>query len=208
MTKTWYIVLAHPIKSSFTHAVCEALTRGLAEAGVAFEIQDLYASNFDPVMTERDFNQFTGKGLPPEVLAEQAKVDQSECLILIYPVWWNDAPAILKGWLDRVLSKGWAYDISAEGSCIPMLKLQRVVIFNTAGNPAALNEGGGLNRAARLTKSLGTFQFCGVAELEHYILDEVTMSESRRREFLNLARSIGLGAGYTRSRGDQQEAKR
>ena len=192
----WYILLAHPNPASFNHAVCRALLEGLQEAGAYYEVNDLYATGFNPLMAGEDFNQFEDGGrLPADVLAEQAKVDRADCLALIYPVWWNDVPAVLKGWLDRVLSKGWAYDITADGHFMPLLKLKKVIILNTADNPLELLEAVGLNDAARLTKAEGTFAFCGAVDIDHRILGEVSSDERGRRRFLQEVKKIGLGVG-------------
>jgi NAD(P)H dehydrogenase (quinone) len=188
----WYILLAHPNPASFNHAVCNAFVEGLKQAGAAYRVNDLYASGFNPLMAGDDFNQFEDGGvLPEDVLAEQTAVEGSDGLTLIYPVWWNEAPAILKGWLDRVLSKGWAYDISAEGEFQSLLKLKKVVILNTADNPIELLENIGLNAAARLTKADGTFLFCGAAEIDHRILGEVSSDEQGRKRFLREVRELG-----------------
>jgi len=188
----WYILLAHPNSSSFNHAVCNAFIEGLKQAGATYEENDLYASGFNPLLAGKDFNQFEDGGvLPQDVLAEQAKVDGSDGLALIYPVWWNEAPAILKGWFDRVLSKGWAYDISADGEFVALLKLKKVVILNTADNPIELLEDIGLNGAARLTKAEGTFMFCGAAEIDHRILGAVSSDAEGRRRFLQEVKEIG-----------------
>ncbi len=184
----WYIVLAHPNPASFTHAVGRAFMQGLEQAGADWELNDLYASGFDPVMAGDDFNQFTTDGpLPGDVLAEQARLGRAHALALIYPVWWNEAPAMLKGWIDRVLSKGFAYDITADGTFQPLLKLRKVLILNTADNPNELLESSGLNAAARLTKAEGTFRFCGVPDVEHRILGAVSSDEAGRRRFLEEA---------------------
>ncbi len=188
----WYILLAHPNPGSFNHAVCDAFVQGLQKAGSEVKINDLYASGFNPLMRGSDFNQFIhGARLPDDVLSEQAIVDWADGLALIYPVWWNEAPAILKGWIDRVLTKGWAYDISPEGEFLALLKLQQVVIFNTADNPEELLEEQGLNQAAQLTKSLGTFGFCGVQSVTHHILGNVSSDETGRLNFLEKARQTG-----------------
>ena len=122
----WYILLAHPNPGSFNHAVCNALVEGLDQAGASYEVNDLYATGFNPMMAGDDFNQFEDGGiLPADVLAEQAKVERADCLALIYPVWWNEAPAILKGWFDRILSKGWAYDITADGEFRVPAKIEK-----------------------------------------------------------------------------------
>ena len=123
----WYVLLAHPNPGSFNHAVSSAFVEGLKETGAAYKVNDLYASGFNPLMAGDDFSQFEDGGvLPEDVVTEQEKVDAVDGLALIYPVWWNEAPAILKGWFDRVLSRGWAYDISAEGEFNALLKLTTV----------------------------------------------------------------------------------
>jgi NAD(P)H dehydrogenase (quinone) len=188
----WYILLAHPNPGSFNHAVCNALLEGLDQAGVSYEVNDLYASRFNPLMAGDDFNQFKdGGALPADVLDEQAKVEPADCLVLIYPVWWNEAPAILKGWFDRILTKGWAYDITADGAFRSLLKLKKVVILNTADNPMELLEESGLNAAARSTKADGTFTFCGVTEVDHRILCEVSSDADGRRRFLEEVKALG-----------------
>ena len=188
----WYILLAHPNPGSFNHAVCSAFVEGLKQSGAAYKVNDLYASGFNPIMAGDDFNQFEDGGiLPEDALAEQKNVDEADGLALIYPVWWNEAPAILKGWLDRVLAKGWAYDISAEGEFKALLKLIKVVILNTADNPIVLLEDNGLNAAARLTKADGTFLFCGAAEIDHRILGEVSSDEQGRKRFLREVKELG-----------------
>ena len=188
----WYILLAHPNPGSFNHAVCNALVKGLEQAGVSHEVHDLYATGFNPIMAGDDFNQFEDDGvLPADVLDEQAKVARADCLALIYPVWWNEAPAILKGWFDRILSKGWAYDITVDGNFKALLNLKKVVILNTADNPLELLEDIGLNAAARLTKADGTFSFCGAAEVDHRILGGVSSDEDGRRRFLHEVKELG-----------------
>jgi len=194
----WYVLLAHPNQASYNHAVCRSFVKGLSESGSVAQVNDLYATGFNPVMAGNDFNQFMDGGeLPEDVKAEQAKVDKAEGLALIYPVWWNEAPAILKGWIDRVLSKGWAYDVTSEGVFVPMLKLKKIIIFNTADNPEELLEGRGLNKASRITKKKGTFGFCGVKNVEHYITGNIGSDESARLKFLKMAEQIGRTGSYT-----------
>ena len=188
----WYILLAHPNPGSFNHAVCAAFLQGLKKAGAVYIFNDLYGSKFNPLMAGDDFNQFGDGGvLPEDVLAEQEKVDSVDALALIYPVWWNEAPAIMKGWFDRVLSKGWAYDISTAGEFEALLKLKKVVILNTADNPIELLEDIGLNAAARLTKADGTFLFCGAADIDHRILGEVSSDAQGRQRFLQEVEALG-----------------
>ena len=75
----WYILLAHPNPGSFNHAVCHAFVEGLDQAGASYEVNDLYATGFNPLMAGDDFNQFEdGRTLPADVLDEQSKVQQAD----------------------------------------------------------------------------------------------------------------------------------
>jgi NAD(P)H dehydrogenase (quinone) len=188
----WYVLLAHPNPKSFNHAVCRAFLDGLDEAGAPWTLNDLYAEGFDPVMGMADFRQFVPGGrIPPDVLAEQAKVENADALAMIYPVWWNEAPAILKGWIDRVLSHGWAYEMTPDGDFRPMLRLRHALVLNTADQPADLLEYSGVRGAARLTKNRGTLGFCGVDSVEHYILGSCSRDPEARAAFLEKARQLG-----------------
>lgn len=102
-------VFCHPRRQSFTGSLLEGFAAGLAEAGHEAEIADLYREGFDPVLGEDDFAQFDGGEMPGDVLAEQVRYERCDALVLIFPLWWYGMPALLKGWLDRVFSAGWAY---------------------------------------------------------------------------------------------------
>jgi len=103
-----YIVFAHPSKESFSWSVLQAFTRGLREAGHSFEIGDLYETGFESELDEnqyfRELGLDPGAPVPDDVKAEQDKVDRADALVFVYPVWWSDCPAKLKGWFDRVLT--------------------------------------------------------------------------------------------------------
>jgi NAD(P)H dehydrogenase (quinone) len=188
----WYVLLAHPNPASFNHAVALSFVAGIGEGGGEYRFNDLYQSGFDPLFKGEDFNQFeSDRPQPADVVAEQAHLDWAQGLALIYPVWWNEAPAILKGWLDRVLAKGYAYEVFEDGSFEGRLRLSKVLILNTADNPLEILEEQGLNQAARLIKDVNTFGFCGVSDIEHHILGQVSTDEAGRIEFLNLARRLG-----------------
>ena len=79
----WYILLAHPNPASYNHAVGRAFVKGLEAASAGNDVNDLYASGFNPLMAGDDFNQFIeGEKLPPDVLSEQAKIENAYLGIL------------------------------------------------------------------------------------------------------------------------------
>ncbi|MDR2492470.1 MAG: NAD(P)H-dependent oxidoreductase [Coriobacteriales bacterium] len=108
-----HIVYAHPSTESFTHAVLVAFMRGLFEARHSHTVSDLYAMSFNPELGlaeyEREHNYHNAAPVPDDVVAEQDKLNAADVWAFIYPVWWTDCPAKLKGWFDRVWTVGFAY---------------------------------------------------------------------------------------------------
>lgn len=105
------IVYTHPSENSFTNKVLKSFTKGLLESNHEIEISDLYKINFQSDMTEMEYNREgyvnTDLPIPDDVLLEQEKIEQADCICFIYPVWWSDCPAKLKGWFDRVFTVGY-----------------------------------------------------------------------------------------------------
>jgi len=118
-------VYSHPEPTSFTGALKDAAVEALRGGGHTIEVSDLYGERFDPVagrhdftgaadpgrfhyQTEQEHAHRTG-GFAPDIAREQRRFLEADLLILLYPVWWGGMPAILKGWIDRVLACGFAY---------------------------------------------------------------------------------------------------
>lgn len=118
-------VLAHPEERSLNAALHRDGVAALAEARHQVEVSDLYAMKWNPVVDRDDYalgderlhvgaasHDALERGtLSPEVRAEQAKLDRADLLVLQFPLWWFGLPAILKGWIDRVFVRGYAYSI-------------------------------------------------------------------------------------------------
>ena len=131
------IVYAHPSKKSYTFHVLEKLKSVLANENWNVEISDLYASNFISDMSEAEYERegFAKIQLPipADVLEEQEKIEKAGCIIFLYPIWWSDCPAKLKGCFDRVYSVGYAYgqnETSRKMKTIPY-----GLVICTAGHP-------------------------------------------------------------------------
>jgi len=147
-----HIVFAHPSHDSFTGRVLGELLRGLAAAGHVVTLSDLYASGFNPVMSREQYVRETRYScdlpVPEDVAREQARLDAAQVWVFVYPVWWTDCPAILKGWFDRVWSVGYAYapgqhDISPQLSARRMKVAEKAMVVCTAGHTVeALRDSG------------------------------------------------------------------
>ncbi|MDR2482356.1 MAG: NAD(P)H-dependent oxidoreductase [Treponema sp.] len=156
-SKGVFIVYAHPSEDSFTRHVRDEFIRGLESAGRRWILSDLYKMRFRTDMDESEYRReaFYRQDLPvPEdVLEEQRKINLSDGIAFIYPVFWSDAPAKLAGWFDRVWTYGFAYgipenpagnSITAEGT---MKRLEKGLVICSAGNTAAYFRETGLGPA-------------------------------------------------------------
>lgn len=127
-----FIVYCHPSSNSFTYCVKESFIKGLKEAGHSYEISDLYADGFNPVMSEREylreaFYDLNGP-VPEDVLREQEKINAADILVFIYPDFWTASPAMLEGWFQRVWTFGYAY-----GDSPSMKVLEKALLLITMG---------------------------------------------------------------------------
>ena len=133
-----YIVFAHPSKNSFTHSVLESFIAGLAESNHTYEIGNLYQMNFDPVMDISQYERevrITQTQVPQDVKTEHKKIQKAQALVFIYPNWWSDCPAILKGWFDKVWSYGFAYEY-IDNVRHSYVKPRNALVICTAGYTA------------------------------------------------------------------------
>jgi len=139
------IIYSHPSKKSYTYQVLKQLQSVIKKEKWDIEISDLYAMNFQSDMTEQEYERegFAQKELPipKDILTEHKKIEKADCIIFLYPVWWSDCPAKLKGWFDRVYSVGYAYKCSSD---LPKMKtIKYGIVVCTAGHPNDfLNETG------------------------------------------------------------------
>lgn len=131
------IVVNHPYEGSFCHALAHAAERGARRAGHETEILDLDALGFDPVMRRADLAAWREhRTLDPQVRDLQGRIDATDHLVLVHPVWWETAPAVMKGFYDKVLVPGWAYDDGLLG--LPrgrFARLRRVTVATTMATP-------------------------------------------------------------------------
>lgn len=130
------IIYAHPSKKSYTFQILEQLQALLWKEKWTVKCSDLYKMNFQTDMTEEEYER---EGLlqpdlliPADVQEEHKKIEWADGIIFLYPVWWSDCPAKLKGWFDRVYSLGYAYGNYGTSK----MKLQRFgIAVCTAGHP-------------------------------------------------------------------------
>ena len=167
------VLYAHPRPASFNRAVLEAFVEAAAARGHAPVVRDLYAIGFDPCVTEADLAAARGQGEPAEdVRREQAHVREADVIVAISPVWWIGWPAILKGYVDRVFSYGFAYAYG-PGGVAGLLGPRRAIVIGTTGSSEAHWRDSGKSEAVRVAQDVGTFELSGIAMIEHLTLSPV-----------------------------------
>lgn len=154
------IVFAHPERRSFNGALFDTAVRTLTDAGHVVTTSDLYRMEFDPVSDRRNFRTVKDPdylrlqaeetlaseqaGFAPDLEAEIAKLEACDLLLFQFPLWWFGLPAILKGWVDRVLVMGRIYGngrLYADGR----FKGKRAMLSLTTGGPAGAYVADGFN---------------------------------------------------------------
>lgn len=120
LVKNIAVVIGHPFKDSFSHALTEAYVDGATEAGAAVRVIDLATTNFTLSPAElndvrvRSINNMPG--LEPEIVDMVHTLDWADHIVLIYPVWWGTFPGILKSFIDRTVLSGVAFNYGKTGT--------------------------------------------------------------------------------------------
>lgn len=171
------IVYAHPNPNSFNAAIRDRIMLSLEQAGHDLRLRDLYDMHFDPVLDTAMLKQ----ELPERIVIEQNHLRWADDVVFIYPLWWYDRPAILKGWCDQVFSNGFAFSY-ATGTHEGTLPIRRVLIISTAGGSEEdLKKLGGDDMALD-PFARGTLGFCGVMDVRKRLFHSVPASSDQERE--------------------------
>lgn len=196
------IVFCHPCQDSFNRAVRDVVMAKLAAAGAEVRLSDLYAKGFTPVLT---WDEWKGYLSCPDnqapVAADVADVIWCDTLIFVYPTWWYGLPAMLKGWLDRVLLPDVAFMMPDEQNANIRSKLDHISrfgVFTTCGASWWLTALVGAPGRRTLMRGVGFLLPRGTRRVfaAHYLMDSSTAS-SRARHLAVVAarmdRLIGTG---------------
>lgn len=130
------VVYCHPCGESFNAAVRDVAVEALEQCGHDVHLVDLYGMGFEPVMHMDEWRGYykIGDNLAP-IRDQVQQLLWAEAVVFIYPTWWYGVPAMLKGWLERVLVPGFAFDMptSVRGSRPKLRHIGRVLALTTCG---------------------------------------------------------------------------
>jgi putative NADPH-quinone reductase len=132
------LVHAHPDPDSFNHSLVAAARRGLESAGHTVTALDLYGLNYQAVMNDDEWRAYeTDSPVRDPLVAEHvALVRSSDAMIFVYPTWWSAMPAIMRGWLERTMLLGVAFEFDKKRRLTPQLNhIKHLIGISTHGSP-------------------------------------------------------------------------
>jgi len=184
------IVVAHHDPQSLTHAVAAQVAAGLTAAGHSFEIADLAAEGFNPRYAAADHLVHRIRATPPaDVLAEQARIDRADALVIAFPIYWWSMPALLKGWVDRVFVNGWAIDYGPATPVVKKLRHLRVHLLALGAADESAFDRHGYAKAMRTQIDYGIFDYCGAQVVTSELLLE--SEDGAATAHLQTAKAVG-----------------
>jgi len=184
------LIIGHPNPNSFNAAIKDRIVEVGEQKGWITVVRDLYSMNFDPILSGKDIVGFKKGIFAPEIAEEHKHFEWADMITLVYPLWWAGLPAIMKGYLDRVLSYGFAYKYDNNGKC-PLLANKKAFMVCTLGEDIEFYERIGMIEALNKTSDFGIFGFCGTHVVDHLYFGSVSrVTPEERAEYLNRVEKV------------------
>jgi putative NADPH-quinone reductase len=176
------VILSHPDRRSFNHAIAHAACRALQRGGHTVCFHDLCEEGFDPLLPASELDM---KAPPPAEIARYCEeLRRADGLVIVHPNWWGQPPAAMKGWIDRVFRPGVAYEFQAgdggEGVPVGLLQARTAVVFNTSNTPTEREMEAFGDPLDRLWKTC-IRGFCGVTNVVRETFSVVIASTPEQR---------------------------
>jgi len=183
------IVFNHPYEGSYCSAILTAVTSGLQKANHEADIIHLDNEGFNPVMTASDLKAFRDKSpTDPKVIDYKRRLEKADHLLFIFPIWWELMPALTKGFIDKVIFPGVAYDYANKSNTKmkPLFTgLKSVTMITTMNTPSVLYWGIFGNAIQRAVMR-GTFWKIGYKNRKWISYNMVKMvSDDKRKKWLS-----------------------
>jgi NAD(P)H dehydrogenase (quinone) len=181
------IILAHPDPNSFNHAIAQTAVEAIKANGHRVFFHDLYQEKLDPLLNAEEIAK--DSTLPAAIRKHCDEITATDGIVIVHPNWWGQPPAILKGWVDRVLRPGVAYEFQegdlGEGVPKGLLKVRAALVFNTS-NTEAQREKNAFGDPLETIWKKCVFGLCGVTNFHRRIFNViVTSTDAQRRAWLN-----------------------
>jgi putative NADPH-quinone reductase len=189
------VIYCHPRAESFTAAVRDVVLGRLGAAGAEVRLVDLYASRFDPVLTAAEHEGYLDAPANRATVAPHCDdLGWCDALVFVYPTWWYGLPAMLKGWLDRVLLPEVAFRMpeGAGGTIRPGLThITRLGVFTSCGASRWATLWIGAPGRRTLLRGVGVLcaPGCRTVFAAHYLMDS-SSPRSRAKHLERVGRAM------------------
>lgn len=180
------ILFAHPNPRSFCAAIKQVVEESLIEQKISVDVRDLYVMGFNPVLKGEDFIAIKSGQLPADIADEQDRIRSVDLIIIICPIWWAGLPAILKGYLDRIFTFGFAFGPAPQGGMQGLLQDKKAILIHTMGNSHQSYESSGMFKSLNQTLEQGVITYSGIEILDHHYFSSIpTSTLEERHAYLN-----------------------
>ena len=206
-------VFSHPLRNKYPSAVMDAFHQPIINDGHTIDLLDLHKEAFDPRFNEADHAAFWGQPISQEIKQMQARVNRADRLAFVFPVYWWSMPAMMKGWIERVFTEGWAYQYGngvqdrGKKELAGKLTNKPTILIGIGGSKQTTYEKYGYERAMKTQIDVGIFSYCGITDVESHLIYDVEGPSKAgvREEGISFARS--LGADFVSDTRTQRNAK-
>ncbi|MER3125380.1 NAD(P)H-dependent oxidoreductase [Bacillus pumilus] len=166
------IIFAHP-QQSLNQTLLDLVVSTLLNNGHQVTVRDVYALDFSPELSISEKAAIKRGHVPAAIQIEQKLIQQADVLTFIFPIWWTGLPAMLKGYVERVFSEGFAYQINEHGAIENLLLHKKGVIINTHDAPRTFLDANRIVPSHRMTTDTEVFNFIGIEPVERLLFSSM-----------------------------------
>jgi NAD(P)H dehydrogenase (quinone) len=176
------LIIAHPNPGSFNSAIAKRCFDTLVRNGHTVFFHDLYAENFDAILPSCEI--LRSVELPERIRKHCDEISAADGIIIVHPNWWGQPPAILKGWIDRVIRPGIAYEFlegdAGDGVPVGLLRAKSALLFNTSNTKSARELEVFKDPLETIWKNC-IFGLCGVSKFYRRMFNVIVTSTEKQR---------------------------
>jgi putative NADPH-quinone reductase len=176
------VILAHPDEQSFNHTIARTTVNQLETNGHKVCFHDLYKEGFNPLLSSGEIPK--NAPLPAEISGHCGEMAEADGIVIVHPNWWGQPPAILKGWVDRVMRPDVAYEFkegdSGDGVPNGLLKARVAIVFNTSNTEPEREKLVFGDPLETIWKNC-IFGLCGVTNFHRRMFGVIVTSTERER---------------------------